>query len=1097
MNIIKRNGTIVEFNENKIILAIENSMMETTVGIEHGVAVSIAKEILNTIGSSKKNVNVEEIQDMVELSLMKSAPEAAKRYILYRDQRNKMRSVNYIRRIGILSEEFLSKYKHLKSPMDQLGNFVYYRTYSRFLPEQGRREHWWETVKRAVEYNCSLAPCTKAEAEELYDNIFNLRQFLSGRTLWTGNTPVSLKYPMSNYNCAFKVADCLEVFRDAFYLLMIGSGVGISVSEKYVSKLPKFRTKYEIIHEAYNPIEKDKRSDFTSLTFSGGNTAIITIGDSKEGWVESLHTFLKLITSNSYKGITSIRINYDNVRPRGERLKTFGGTASGHESIQKMFYKIDAVIKKYQDETRHVVRPIDCLDILNIIGENVVSGGVRRTSEIMLVDADDDECLSAKSNLYSQEDGKWSLNRSLSHRQMSNNSIMYSSKPSRENLHKHIQSVKVTGEPGWINEEAALKRRENFHGVNPCVTGETVILTDQGYKRIDSLVGKPVNIWNGYEWSIVTPMITGHNQSMTNIKFSDGSELDCTLYHKFILSNGQRIEAAELKPGDKLMKHDFPVVEGYIEGDERTMYTKGFYCGDGVTNYKRLYLYGDKSQLLGNIVYSDYTNDLKEHKRISVVLQEQYSKTFIPDVNYTINSRMSYLAGIIDADGSLNSQDGAINITSVDRDYLMQLKYFLNTLGCNATVSLCRPSGLRDMPDGNDGSKQYYCFETFRLIINASNVYKLMQLGLRCYRVPLIANPNRDASRFIQVTENTIYSELEDTVYCFTEEKNHSGIFNGVMTAQCGEILLDSNGLCNLVTVNVMAFVENGTLNVSKLLAAQALAAKSCYRMTCPELELHDWDAVQQRDKLLGCSLTGWQDMVNATNMNLIEQKELLLSLRSIARDTADNYAEKLGMQKSLLITTVKPEGTLSLLPTVSSGVHYSHAPYYIRRVRISADDPLVKVCEELGYPVFAEVGQDWDNCTTKVVEFPNKSPIGKTKKDVTAIDQLEVYKMFMENYVDHNASITVTVKEHEWDLVEQWLWDNWDVVVGITLIPDSEDDSVYELMPFEECSEEEYNRRVFEMKPFIPSLINKYEVADVNELELSADCASGVCPVR
>ena len=134
-------------------------------------------------------------------------------------------------------------------------------------------------------------------------------------------------------------------------------------------------------------------------------------------------------------------------------------------------------------------------------------------------------------------------------------------------------------------------------------------------------------------------------------------------------------------------------------------------------------------------------------------------------------------------------------------------------------------------------------------------------------------------------------------------------------------------------------------------------------------------------------------------------QADLLKKLRSVARSEAEMYAAELDVAPPLLVTTVKPEGTLSQLPEVSSGIHYSHSPYFIRRVRINASDPLVKVCEELGYPVFPEVGQEWETCSTKVVEFPVKAPEGKTKYDISAIEQLENYKLFMEHYVDHNAS--------------------------------------------------------------------------------------------
>ena len=115
--------------------------------------------------------------------------------------------------------------------------------------------------------------------------------------------------------------------------------------------------------------------------------------------------------------------------------------------------------------------------------------------------------------------------------------------------------------------------------------------------------------------------------------------------------------------------------------------------------------------------------------------------------------------------------------------------------------------------------------------------------------------------------------------------------------------------------------------------------------------------------------------------------------------------------------------------------MHYSHAPYYVRRIRISASDPLCRVCEDLGYPVFPEVGQDPETCRTKVVEFPVKAPAGKVKADVSAIEQLENYRMFMEHYVDHNCSITVHVRDNEWDAVEDWVWEHWDDVVALSFL--------------------------------------------------------------
>ena len=224
INVLKRNGSVSAFNPDKINTAIKLSMAETKQDVDEALSASISERVSEALQGMQSPVSVEDVQDLVEQYLMESPrKDAAKRYILYRYERDKTRDHRTKRLDGrLLSEEFVSRYKHKPNPMKQLGNFVYYRTYSRWLPEEKRREYWWETVRRAVEYNCSLVPTTKSEAEQLYDNIFFLRQFLSGRTFWVGGTDVAKHYPMANFNCSFTVIDTFNAYKDLFYLLMVG-----------------------------------------------------------------------------------------------------------------------------------------------------------------------------------------------------------------------------------------------------------------------------------------------------------------------------------------------------------------------------------------------------------------------------------------------------------------------------------------------------------------------------------------------------------------------------------------------------------------------------------------------------------------------------------------------------------------------------------------------------------------------------------------------------------------------------------------------------------------------------------------------------------
>ncbi|HZK10605.1 MAG TPA: ATP cone domain-containing protein, partial [Clostridia bacterium] len=174
LRVEKREGYKVEFDKTKISSAIQKAMAETEKGIDATLADEISENIEDMVRNSGRIISVDEIQNLVEEKLMGSVrKDVAKRYIIYRNEKDKTRPLRKRKGEGgeVLSEVFLRKYKHAPSPMNQLGNFVYYRTYSRWIPHEKRRENWWETVKRAVEYNCTLVPTTTSEAEELFDNI--------------------------------------------------------------------------------------------------------------------------------------------------------------------------------------------------------------------------------------------------------------------------------------------------------------------------------------------------------------------------------------------------------------------------------------------------------------------------------------------------------------------------------------------------------------------------------------------------------------------------------------------------------------------------------------------------------------------------------------------------------------------------------------------------------------------------------------------------------------------------------------------------------------------------------------------------------------
>lgn len=764
MEVIKRDGTKESYDCSKIEKAVEKAMFATYKYMEPVMLsepFTVSLYVWDVIKDVKEPVSIKQLENIIFRKLTDDGySDAAVNYIEYKTKRDMERSKHK------LTQDFLDKYPDYPDCMDELARFVYIRTYSRWLPDKNRRETWKETCARAINGNCSYLPTEDGEPEKLFDNMFNLRQRISGRMLWMGGTEALDKTPLAAYNCSGIVMDNINAFHELFYLLMVGTGVGCRVLKEDIAKLPQFDTAKKLYH-VKTPVPQGTTLERTKVS-NYGNSIIITVGDSKEGWCEALTAYLNTMADNITK---SISIDYSYIRPQGAPLKTFGGYASGYTSLKEMFEKLNKIIT--EESTNGKLRPLNVSDMCNIVGQNVVAGGTRRTAELILFSHDDEEMLHAKEN----------LDKEHYFRYMSNNSMYLEDKPTKEELRKLMLSIKETAEPGFINVEGAKKRRADFSIVNPC-----------------------------------------------------------------------------------------------------------------------------------------------------------------------------------------------------------------------------------------------------------------------------------------------------------------------------SEIMLPNKAVCNLTNINVSKFVdERGNVMVPQLKEACKLSARACYRLTEPELELEGWSEIHHRDRLIGCSITGWQDAVS-DNMTKFEQEALLTLMKTWIKDAANEYADENNRHRPVLYTTVQPDGTGGLISGCSAGIHYNHSPYYFRRVRISTNSPLYQAVKYLdGWQIDNEVGQD-DNGNTKVITFPCKSNSRITKYNVSAIEQLEQYKMMQTHYVDHNTSITVTVKDDEWDAVTDWLDKNWDCVVGISFLSLNQD--YYPLMPYEECTEKQYLELKSKMAPFDQELVNKYEfelqtVGKDFEIDESGECEDGHCPVR
>jgi ribonucleoside-diphosphate reductase alpha chain len=303
----------------------------------------------------------------------------------------------------------------------------------------------------------------------------------------------------------------------------------------------------------------------------------------------------------------------------------------------------------------------------------------------------------------------------------------------------------------------------------------------------------------------------------------------------------------------------------------------------------------------------------------------------------------------------------------------------------------------------------------------------------------------------------------------------------------CGEIYLRSKQFCNLTSIVVRPDDTMEDLN-RKMRLATLLGT---YQATLTDFGYlgDDWKNNCREEQLLGVSITGYFDN------DIIRNNDNLNELREASIKTNEKYAKKFGSNPSTAITCVKPHGNSGQLLAVGSGMHPWFSKYYIRRVRISVNDPLMKMVEDQGIPVLPEVGYSTSTASTMVMEFPIKAPEGAlTNKDVSAVDMLTEWERLKVNFTEHNPSVTVYASDDEWLDIANFVYKNWDIVGGLSFLPRSE--HVYQLAPYEEITEEEYNTRKASFKDIDFSKLSDYEAEDNTEGAKELACVGGNCEV-
>ena len=309
-------------------------------------------------------------------------------------------------------------------------------------------------------------------------------------------------------------------------------------------------------------------------------------------------------------------------------------------------------------------------------------------------------------------------------------------------------------------------------------------------------------------------------------------------------------------------------------------------------------------------------------------------------------------------------------------------------------------------------------------------------------------------------------------------------------TNPCSEIILRDREFCNLTEVIIRGGDTEETLEEKVKLATILGTFQST--LTNFRYLNRKWGENCEEERLLGVSMTGIMDNV-LTNGKKKGLEDLLVKLRQVAIDTNALWAKKLGINQSTAITCVKPSGTVSQLVDSASGIHARHAPYYVRTVRADKKDPLAKMMYEQGFPCEDDVTKPEH---TWVFSFPVKGPAkGVYRKDMNALEQLNLWKIYQEHWCEHKPSITISVKEEEWMEVGAWVYGNFDMMSGVSFLPMS--DHTYRQAPYQDCTKEQYDKLFREMPKNINWMkLQEYEEQDMTAGSQELACSAGSCEI-
>ena len=934
-------------------------------------------------------------------------------------------------------------------------------------------------------------PTLRSEIGKVYHNFVIPKKVLpSMRSLQFGGRPIELSN-IRLFNCAYLPIDSLEAFSETMFLLLSGTGVGYSVQNRHISKLP------------------------TVVGPNKNKTRRYLISDDIAGWADAV----KMLFKAYFHGRSEPLFDYRDIRQKGARLITSGGKAPGPEPLKVCLERLTEVLDGAVGRQLH---SIEAHDALCHIADAVLSGGIRRAAMIALFSPEDESMLTCKGQLkmddweFEKTDDKGFVSyrgfciyqgkrhdtvlSEYDYKTLTETSRLpwyfFAQQRGRANnsavLHREFTSMQDFMQI-WKKVEESQAGEPGFYftndadwGTNPCFAPSTKLLTSNGYEALEDLAKKEsITLVNSLgEKSEGRVWKSGHKE-VVKIGFeakANREPLICTPDHVFMLNDGAECPAQDLQH-----KRIMPFYQPYSVSNTDTFFA-GFLLGDGElangldptkkgTGVTFGVNDGDVAAFLNQAMGRTYT---QESRRIA----EKYDlRTAVIGKRglHTNTLDRDFISGLYTANGSVVAKT-RVALKSIDIEQLQAVQAYLAIFGIHSNITTNKAHKVKF------ANGEYTCKESYDL--NISRFDSLIKFAenfwfAQRYKQESLHATILSRSPAVKSVKSAGWSD----VYDFTEPKTHWGVVEGLVAHNCCEIALRPFQCCNLTEVNVSDIESQEDLNARVKAAAFLGTLQASYTDFYYLRSI--WKETAEKDALLGVGMTGIGSGRTA-NLDLTEAAE-------IVKEENARVAALIGINEAARTTCVKPSGTTSCVVGSSSGIHAWHNDFYIRRMRVGKNEALYQY-------MVSTVPDLVEDCKFKpsieaVMSFPQKAPEGATYRTEPYLDLLERVKRFNKKWVfpghrdgknSHNVSCTISLKDDEWEGCGEWMWKNRNFYNGISVLPFS--GGTYVQAPFEDITEDIFNEMILHLKDI--DLTQVLEVEDITDHKAEAACAGGACEV-